>query len=342
MVRSVDAFRRNAFSEPTQAICRDEAASGLREPEEELTLIPRRRGKGHTHSSNLALAVGSPDPNRQISRQRFAGAIKDNIYPLRGGRRIYTTPWVDGQPIRPCSASILLTAWGRPFDLTVPGSTQICRAVALRPMTPRALHGGNIGVVAFQFDPSHADFPRFRRLTTGALTLDRDRFARFNASLEAACRGELTNEAASELFNNVAALAVPSFPRTRPLDGRITKAIELLRENHKYPLAELAAAVGISYYRLSHLFAENIGISLRTYQRWRKVRKAISLSKHGYTLTKIAHDAGFTDSSHFTRAFQQLYAAPPSYYFHSGKVRIVAPRRESKSDEASQDRVDTN
>lgn len=252
--------------------------------------------------------------------------MSDHLYALTGGRHIYTSPWVHEGPLKRCSASIGITATGQPFELTVAGKTERYSAGAIKPMVQRVLRADNVGIIGFQFDPSHPLFPRFRRIAApGVLPLDRKAFDRFNAQFDAAYRGQLTTSQASHLFDAVTQVAMRYFPKAKPIDKRVAKSIEILWERFDCPLSELAAAVGVSYYRLSHLFADNMGMTLRSYQQWRKIRKAISLSKHNYTLAQLAEASGFTDAAHFSRVFLQLHAAPPSYFFQSGNVKIVAP-----------------
>jgi AraC family transcriptional regulator of arabinose operon len=148
----------------------------------------------------------------------------------------------------------------------------------------------------------------------------------FNDQFISAYRGELSTAQAAELFDAVTETAMRFFPRAKPVDKRVLQVIELLWERYDYPLAELAAKVKLSSFRLSHLFAENMGMTLRSYQQWRKIRKAISLSKNtNLSLAQLAMASGFTDAAHFSKVFLQLHAAPPSYFFQSGNVKIVRP-----------------
>ena len=256
------------------------------------------------------------------------GKMPDFLYALTGGRHIYTSPWVHEGPLRRCSASIGITAYGQPFEITAGGKTSTLSAGAIKPMVQRVLRAYDVAVVGFQFDPSHPLFPRFRRIPEpGYMALDRAVFKKFDAHLDAAYKGKLNVVQAGELFDAVTGAALPYFPRAKPIDKRVTLTIDTLWAEPNIPLAELAKLVGVSYYRLSHLFADNMGMTLRNYQQWRKIRKAISLSKHNYTLAELALAAGFTDAAHFSRAFVQLHAAPPSYFLQSGNVKIIAPKR---------------
>jgi AraC-like DNA-binding protein len=252
--------------------------------------------------------------------------MPDYLYALSGGRHIYTSPWVDEGPLRRCSASIGLTAYGQQFELSAEKKTALYSAVAIRPMIERVLRAHDVAIIGFQFDPSHPLFPRFRRIPApGVLGLNRDVFRELDSRFDAAYRGVLTIDEAGELFDAVTRLALPLFPDDVPIDRRVSKAIDKLWEEPNIALGDLASTVGVSYYRLSHLFTENMGMTLRSYQQWRKIRKAISLSKYNYTLTELALAAGFADAAHFSRAFVQLHAAPPSYFLQSGNVKIIAP-----------------
>ncbi|GAA2208919.1 hypothetical protein GCM10009850_043770 [Nonomuraea monospora] len=77
-------------------------------------------------------------------------------------------------------------------------------------------------------------------------------------------------------------------------------------------LRTVAEAVHLSPSRLAHLFSAHVGIPLRPYVRWLRLRHAIDRVAAGETLTAAAHTAGFTDGPHFTRAFRRTFGNAPS------------------------------
>ncbi|NEE09493.1 helix-turn-helix transcriptional regulator [Streptomyces sp. SID7499] len=77
-------------------------------------------------------------------------------------------------------------------------------------------------------------------------------------------------------------------------------------------LQDVAEAVGLSPSRLGHLFAEELGVPFPVYVRWARLRRAMELVRVGATLTQAAHGAGFTDSSHLTRVFREMFGLAPS------------------------------
>ncbi|MGP3918833.1 helix-turn-helix domain-containing protein [Nonomuraea sp. 10N515B] len=77
-------------------------------------------------------------------------------------------------------------------------------------------------------------------------------------------------------------------------------------------LTDLAAAVGLSPSRLGHLFTTELGLSFPTYLRWARLRRVMELARDGANLTEAAHGAGFSDSSHLTRACHEMFGLAPS------------------------------
>ena len=76
--------------------------------------------------------------------------------------------------------------------------------------------------------------------------------------------------------------------------------------------AEVAARVDISASRLTHLFTDQVGIPLRRYVLWLRLRIAMTRVQAGDDLTGAAHAAGFADSAHLTRTCRQMFGLPPS------------------------------
>lgn len=246
---------------------------------------------------------------------------KDQVYLLQRGL-IFTSPWVANESTR-ISASILLTAKGDPFELTVDERTDTFQAVAVKPLITRRLRAENVAFVSVCVTPNHRLFRRFRGIgASGLAALPRDAFRRFDRLLELAYQGHLSIEDAAQLFDDFVSVAAQHLPKSGRTDPRIERAIELLDIHPSQPLQELAQAIGLSYDRMSHLFADNVGISLRSYQLWQKLRIVGSLIGSGRSLTDIALAAGFTDSAHLSNAWQKCYGAPPSYFLYSDTVEL--------------------
>lgn len=75
---------------------------------------------------------------------------------------------------------------------------------------------------------------------------------------------------------------------------------------------EVAAVVGLSASRLTHLFTAQVGLPLRRYILWLRLMNAVELARGGQDLTSIAHATGFADSAHLTRTCREIFGLPPS------------------------------
>ncbi len=96
----------------------------------------------------------------------------------------------------------------------------------------------------------------------------------------------------------------------------VRRAKRLLREDcgADVTLPELAARCGVSATHLSRVFHRDVGITLAAFQLQVRVEHARALLLAGTPLARAAADAGFSDQSHFTRAFRRLHGVTPARY----------------------------
>jgi AraC-like DNA-binding protein len=99
----------------------------------------------------------------------------------------------------------------------------------------------------------------------------------------------------------------------RQIDSRLLQVVNLVASNLHSPLRhpDLSAAVQLSPSRLSHLFREQLGIPVRRYVLWERLRVAAIALSQGGTATQAAHRAGFADSAHFTRTLTRAFGVTP-------------------------------
>ena len=105
----------------------------------------------------------------------------------------------------------------------------------------------------------------------------------------------------------------------RPVDrdARIEQVIGIIRgePSRSHAVEPLAAAVHISPSRLIHLFREQVGIPMRRFTVWSRIRQVLHLAVGGATLTEAAHAAGFSDAAHMSNSFRQMFGFAPSVLF---------------------------
>jgi len=108
-----------------------------------------------------------------------------------------------------------------------------------------------------------------------------------------------------------------SQPQPLPkMDTRIQAVINYIAQQPQKiaNIQELAQHSNLSESRLSHLFKQHVGIPIRRYLLWQRLLDASIFAATGNSLTEAAHQAGFTDSSHFTRTFKSMFGIHPSSF----------------------------
>jgi AraC-like DNA-binding protein len=97
-------------------------------------------------------------------------------------------------------------------------------------------------------------------------------------------------------------------------DPRIRKVIAWAAAQIDEPvgLSDAVDVSGLSASRLRHLFVEQTGLPFKTYLLWLRLTRAVESFAAGETLTRAAHDAGFSDSAHLSRTFRRMFGVAPA------------------------------
>lgn len=101
-------------------------------------------------------------------------------------------------------------------------------------------------------------------------------------------------------------------------------------------LQRLSEAIGLSMFRLAHVFRRETGSSLHAFRMRLRLNAALdALSEsHRVDLTELALHVGFSSHSHLTAAFRQAFGLPPSALrgrFRRGRSPHVSPRTVRRS-----------
>lgn len=83
------------------------------------------------------------------------------------------------------------------------------------------------------------------------------------------------------------------------------------------PLEQLAAIAGVSKYHLVRTFRAAVGAPPHRYQRALRLTRSLLMLRQGAPLSAIAHELGFADQSHFTRAFRAEYGTTPGAWLRA-------------------------
>jgi AraC-like DNA-binding protein len=249
-------------------------------------------------------------------------AVERLFYPSPDGYIFATNRLVQRLQL-PFYGLICLSIDGQPIRVSVEGKQIEHRAMALWARDVRFLDPcARFAVVAA--NPFHPLFRAFTKIPhPHVLPLDRSRFAQFDTLAHSALESRnFTHEEALTLHRGVLELCREILPKVPPLDDRSRTLMKVLCDRPRSALADLAESLNLSYHRTSHLFAETVGISIRTYQLWQKLYRAGEPLLRGASLTEAAHAAGFVDSAHYSNAFQTAYGRSPTDMFKTRRVIV--------------------
>lgn len=100
----------------------------------------------------------------------------------------------------------------------------------------------------------------------------------------------------------------------RPVDARLRQVFDIMCENvgsEMLSADECAQMSGLSASRFLHLFKENVSLSFRACRSWRQARRFLDYANRTGSLTHVALDLGYPDSSHFSRSIRRIFGLQP-------------------------------
>jgi len=100
----------------------------------------------------------------------------------------------------------------------------------------------------------------------------------------------------------------------RPCDPRVQRVIDRIVAEPSALLSAQACAAdaGLSFSRFLHLFKAQTGMPFRAFRAWKRARSLLRHVRRASSLTDIALDAGYPDSTHFSHSIRQVYGLTPS------------------------------
>lgn len=131
--------------------------------------------------------------------------------------------------------------------------------------------------------------------------------------ISAAHGSGLDHDGLAELGQAIVRCLAGDGPADRP-DHRVRKMIARAASqiDSAVSLADVVDEGGLSAGRLRHLFVEQTGLPFKTYVLWLRLMRSVKLAAAGASLTEAAHEAGFSDSAHFSRTFRRMFGVAPA------------------------------
>ncbi|CAH8768543.1 helix-turn-helix domain-containing protein [Paenibacillus dendritiformis] len=203
------------------------------------------------------------------------------------------------------------------FDITIANQPLRASGVILPSNTSHKLYGGEEWQWYLLVNPEslfgemlkRAFLPRKNAYVLDAHSVNQLRHIATESLLTAACP-----EAYMKAFGRTReALGLQASGIDHALDDRIVDVLSCIERSplHRLTVKRLSERVYLSESRLSHLFKEEVGISLSSYILLQKMETAFHYIFSGHTMTEAALEAGFSSSSHFTRTVRDKLGMPP-------------------------------
>jgi len=134
-----------------------------------------------------------------------------------------------------------------------------------------------------------------------------------------------SDDANPVLYQEVRSLAAKKNFKT-PEDHRVEQCIKIMEKHdlqYENFISYLTSKVYLSESRLSHLFKQHTGASLKKYFVWAKLKKAIDMVlSNGSTLTEASFESGFFDQPHMNRAFKNMLGITPVKAYNSRTIQF--------------------
>lgn len=243
-------------------------------------------------------------------------------------RFVYVAPGIKRQRTCRYAATLLLSLGGKPIrvDAGKYGKGDF-QALLVAPNVERSAALADSGYFSLNLDPQSYGYHVLMHVleSRGIHALDIALFSSCMPRLRDLLRGKLGTAAAFDLSSDLIDAISDQKPADIFIDLRVLHVARVLRAQMPLtpPVEKLAASVGLSPGRLKHLFTEQMGVPMKSYLLWARMRRAGLLLHSGMPLTDVAHQMGFYDQAHFSRAFKRFVGLTPSSLERSTDVQVL-------------------
>lgn len=135
-------------------------------------------------------------------------------------------------------------------------------------------------------------------------------YGALSAAFDAWLGGDSPADASCEAFDR---FFLGGALEPRCLDGRIARIVQLLQADPfaHVTTSDCARMVNLSVPRFVHLFREQLDTTLRAHSVWKRARAVLPSMTGPCSLTQLALDAGYADSTHFSHSIRRVFGLRP-------------------------------
>lgn len=216
------------------------------------------------------------------------------------------------EALRPHRHATLVHLWGadQPFRLTTRGQSEMVQFALVPAGVEHALDFTGQRALVIYIEPHDPEYAGNHRAASGRCLTHSELPSHFGSALEL-----------WEQRRDVSQLLALGREQVRPpevtLDERLRTIAHAFNEGRLLDASveQLAREVHLSPSRLTHLLKQELGTGFRRLKQYYRFKLAAQTLSLGSSLTTAAHEAGFADSAHFSRAFSETFGLTPAKIF---------------------------
>jgi len=208
---------------------------------------------------------------------------------------------------------IYLSPTGVPLRIRIGGGAwQVGELMVVPPLVPHQIATDHRSILSLLIEPEFVDPAQMPEFLQRCGPVDAPAFVQRVRDVHALLAAASGRESFERFDFDTLLFDGPLAPR--PLDPRIRSVIERINADPAAPASaeQCAASVTLSFSRFLHLFKQETGLTFRAFRPWKRARSLLRHVRQSATLTDIALDTGYPDSTHFSHSIRQVYGLRPS------------------------------
>lgn len=243
---------------------------------------------------------------------------------LMGPDRVFYLGLLGTPSARNCGALTLYVALEQPFRLCLDGCHWSSYELAVvPPYVTHRIESAEPLIGAIVLEPESVDFTGLPAVLSPASNGQADPAAL--ARIRSAYRYLQTMGGGATVAGlDVDRLFFGQELPARRLEPRIAAIVEKIKHNPagSYTAEECAQEAGLSFSRFLHLFKDEVGVTFRRFRVWKRARSVLYHVTRSGTLTDVALEVGYPDSTYFSHSIRQVYGLQPKEIF-AGSRRLA-------------------
>lgn len=138
------------------------------------------------------------------------------------------------------------------------------------------------------------------------------------------CCSRIAGTSSTENYREILSESFPVSQISKSInDDRLARILDRLVRSPQasFSATDLSKSVGMSSSWLQHEFTNTVGLPLRAFRKWFRMKSAIISLRQGASIAEAALAGGFYDQAHFSNTFKGIFGLSPTLVFGSGPIR---------------------